>query len=137
MKRKRGSGWYNHPSEHAVCSLGLSPRNTRDRKNIRNAISAELDAISMYEKIAEETDDPRLERLFRHIAREEKHHLSEFGVGLRMKDPDQLEIDPEGIKEALEQIKGEELTEEDKEKIIDAIRQKLAEYDPDKPIPIK
>ncbi len=129
-------GWPNEPTRHSLASQGVKTSrnniNIEDRKNVREAIRAELEAISMYEKIAEETDNPRLERLFKHIAREEKHHLAEFGVGLHMVDEEQIEVNDEGIQEALEEINDEELTEEDKEKIIDIIHQKLDNFKNDK-----
>ncbi len=104
----KSKGWHNESARHSLAAKGvetsipfdsrdIQEMNIEDRRALREAISSELEAISMYEKIAQETDDPRIRKIFDHIAEEEKHHLAEFGVGLRLVDEEQIEADEKGV----------------------------------------
>lgn len=52
--------------------------NNRDRQLLRLGIQAELDAINLYEQMADTTDDEFLKKVFLDIAKEEKTHIGEF-----------------------------------------------------------
>jgi len=72
---------------------------------MRTAIVAELDAISLYEQLAAQTENVDVKKVLSDVAREEKTHFGEFQAML-------LRIDEEQVKE-LDKAKGEvkELTE--------------------------
>jgi rubrerythrin len=76
-----------------------------NKEILRVAIIAELDAINLYEQLAQATDNEDIRKVFFDIAKEEKTHAGEFQALL-------LRIDKE---QALELEKGkkeiEELTE--------------------------
>lgn len=69
-------------------------------------IIAELDAINLYEQMAEMTNDPLLKKVLLDIAREEKTHVGEFLAYLVKLDPEQAEELEKGREEI------EELSEE-------------------------
>lgn len=54
----------------------------RDIQNIHESLALEHEAIARYERFAEETNDPQIERMFRHIIDEELHHVEEFNKAL-------------------------------------------------------
>lgn len=65
-----------------------------DMEIMRNAIIAELDAISLYEQLAAQTSDSDLKKVLLDIAHEEKTHYGEFHEMLLKIDKDQVkEID--------------------------------------------
>jgi rubrerythrin len=68
--------------------------------SLRNAIAAEIDAINLYEKIAEQTDNEDLRKLLLSIADEEKVHIGEFESLLQEIDQAQKEDLEKGGKEA-------------------------------------
>ncbi|MGZ7209026.1 MAG: ferritin family protein [Methanobacterium sp.] len=70
-----------------------------DREILRASIIAELDAINLYEEMANMTDNDDLKAVLLDIAREEKTHVGEFQTML-------LRMDKEQIKE-LVKCKGE------------------------------
>jgi len=80
-------------------------RRKRDMEIMRTAIVAELDAISLYEQLAAQTENVDMKKVLSDVAREEKTHFGEFQEML-------LRIDEEQVKE-LDKAKGEvkELTE--------------------------
>jgi rubrerythrin len=59
---------------------------------LRVAMTAELDAISLYEQLAAETDDESIKKVLLDVAGEEKTHVGEFQTLL-------LRIDAEQVKE--------------------------------------
>jgi rubrerythrin len=65
------------------------PAALRDRELLRAAIMAELDAVSLYEQMAEATDDRNLKIVFADVAKEEKTHIGEFQTLLLRLDKDQ------------------------------------------------
>lgn len=72
-----------------------------DKAILRMAIMAELDATSLYEQMAEMTDNEDLAKVFLDVAKEEKTHIGEFEVMLKRIDKEQVEE----YKNAEEEIK--------------------------------
>ena len=73
-----------------------------DREILRSAIIAELDAINLYEQMADMTQNKYIRKLLLDVAREEKTHVGEFQVLLLMEDKEQIEELEEGKKEVRE-----------------------------------
>jgi rubrerythrin len=76
-----------------------------DKEILRLGMIAELDAVNLYEQLAEETQDEKIKKVLLDIAREEKTHIGEFQTLLFEKDKEQVEEFEKGKKEI------EELTE--------------------------
>jgi rubrerythrin len=76
-----------------------------DKEILRSAIIAELDAINLYEQMAEMTENGNLRKLLLDVAREEKTHVGEFQTLLLMQDKEQEKELAEGKKEVKELIK--------------------------------
>ena len=79
-----------------------------DREAIRMALIAELDAINLYEQLAESTS-PDVRKVLLDIAREEKTHVGEFQALLERYDDEQAMENVAGKKEVKELI-GKEKT---------------------------
>ena len=62
-----------------------------DREIARIGIIAELDAVNLYEQLAQMAQDETLKKVLLDIAKEEKTHLGEFQAILLKKDPEQAE----------------------------------------------
>lgn len=60
-----------------------------DKELLRAAIIAELDAINLYEQMANLTSDKALKTVFLDVAREEKTHVGEFQALLLQNDKEQ------------------------------------------------
>lgn len=75
-----------------------------DRQILRMGIIAELDAISLYEQLAENTEDIKLKKVLLDVAREEKEHVGEFKSLLDKIDEEQVEMEQEGAKEVEEML---------------------------------
>jgi len=73
-----------------------------DREILRSAIIAELDAINLYEQMADMTQNGNIRKLLLDVAREEKTHVGEFQVLLLVEDKEQVEELEEGKKEVRE-----------------------------------
>ncbi|MGV8143674.1 MAG: ferritin-like domain-containing protein [Methanothermobacter sp.] len=73
-----------------------------DRELLRVSIMAELDAISLYEQMANMTDDEDLKAVLLDVAQEEKTHMGEFQTMLLRKDEEQAEELKKGKKEVEE-----------------------------------
>ena len=69
---------------------------------LRTAIIAELDAINLYEQMAELTNDRNLREVLLDIAREEKTHVGEFQALLLKLDGEQGEELEKGKREIME-----------------------------------
>ena len=83
----------------------LPPGLNRDVQILRLGMIAELDAVSLYEQLADKTDNKDLKKILMDIAKEEKTHVGEFQALLLKLDQEQVEELEEGKKEV------EELTE--------------------------
>jgi rubrerythrin len=73
-----------------------------DKEILRSAMIAELDAINLYEQMADMTQNKNIRKLLLDIAREEKTHVGEFQTLLLMEDKQQKEELDEGKKEVEE-----------------------------------
>ncbi|MFZ8831416.1 MAG: ferritin family protein [Thermodesulfobacteriaceae bacterium] len=81
-----------------------------DKQILRLAIIAELDAINLYEQLANMTEDENIRTILLDVAREEKTHVGEFMALLLKLDEEQAEELEAGKEEV------EELLEEEEEK---------------------
>ena len=70
-----------------------------DKEILRAAMIAELDAINLYEQMADMTQNKNIRKLLLDVAREEKTHMGEFQTLLLRKDPQQKNELEEGKKE--------------------------------------
>lgn len=77
-----------------------------DLEILRMGIIAELDAINLYEQMAEMTSDELLRKILLDIAREEKTHVGEFLAYLLKLDAEQGEELEKG-REEIEEMGGE------------------------------
>ncbi|MEM2637381.1 MAG: ferritin family protein [Candidatus Korarchaeota archaeon] len=75
-----------------------------NREILRVAAIAELDAVSLYEQLAEASDDPNIKKVLLDIAKEEKTHFGEFLEMLLRLDQQQKEELQEGKKEVEELV---------------------------------
>jgi len=73
-----------------------------DKEILRAGIIAELDAINLYEQLADMTQNKNIRKLLLDVAREEKTHVGEFQALLLMEDKQQEEELKEGKKEVEE-----------------------------------
>jgi len=73
-----------------------------DKEILRFGMSAELDAISLYEQLAAATDNKNIRTMLLDIAKEEKTHLGEFQALLLKLDQEQVEELAAGGKEVAE-----------------------------------
>ena len=69
---------------------------------LRAAIIAELDAINLYEQMAEMTRNTNIRKVLLDIAREEKTHVGEFQTLLLIEDKEQAQELEEGKSEVQE-----------------------------------
>lgn len=82
----------------------LGKRNV-DKEALRVAIIAELDAVNLYEQLAQAVDNGDVKKVLLDIAREEKTHVGEFQALLMKIDREQAQELEKGRKEA-EEITG-------------------------------
>lgn len=75
-----------------------------DKEILRYSIIAELDAISVYEQMANMTGNEELKRVLLDVAAEEKVHMGEFQTLLLRLDEEQVK----GLEDGKEEV--EELT---------------------------
>jgi rubrerythrin len=76
-----------------------------DKQILRSGILAELDAINLYEQMADMTDNKELKQILLEVAKEEKEHVGEFQTLLLDMDKQQVEEMEEG-KEEVEELLG-------------------------------
>lgn len=76
-----------------------------DKEILRIAIIAELDAINLYEQMANLTENKYLRKVLLDIAKEEKTHVGEFQALLLKLDEEQAKELEEGRKEVEELMK--------------------------------
>jgi rubrerythrin len=76
-----------------------------EREILRLSIVAELDAISLYEQMANMTDDPDLKAVLLDVAQEEKTHMGEFQTMLLRLDEEQAKELEKG-REEVEELTG-------------------------------
>jgi rubrerythrin len=76
-----------------------------DKEILRSAMIAELDAISLYEQMANMTRNKNIRKLLLDVAREEKTHVGEFQALLLIEDKEQGKELEEGKEEVEELMK--------------------------------
>ena len=76
-----------------------------DKEILRVGVIAELDAINLYEQLANMTENKNIKNILLDIAKEEKTHMGEFQALLLKEDKEQEKELEEGKKEV------DELTE--------------------------
>ncbi len=74
-----------------------------DKEILRAAVIAELDAINLYEQMANLAEDENLKKVLLDIAREEKTHVGEFQTLLLMQDKE-LKVEIENGKKEIEEL---------------------------------
>jgi len=75
-----------------------------DREILRLAIIAELDAVSLYEQLAEATENKAIREVLLDVAKEEKTHMGEFQTLLLREDEEQVEELKKGKEEVEEEL---------------------------------
>ena len=70
-----------------------------DKEILRSALIAELDAINLYEQMADMTRNGNIRKVLLDIAREEKTHVGEFQALLLIEDKEHVRELEEGKKE--------------------------------------
>ncbi|MGA9189654.1 MAG: ferritin family protein [Methanosarcina sp.] len=75
-----------------------------DKEILRAGIIAELDAINLYEQMANLTKNSDIRTILLDIAKEEKTHIGEFQALLLMFDPQQKKELEEGAEEVEEEL---------------------------------
>ena len=75
-----------------------------DKEILRAGIIAELDAVNLYEQMANLTKNPDIRAVLLDIAKEEKTHIGEFQALLLRFDPQQKKELEEGAEEVEEEL---------------------------------
>jgi len=75
-----------------------------DKEILRAGIIAELDAINLYEQMANLATNPDIKTILLDIAKEEKTHIGEFQALLLRFDPQQKKELEEGAEEVEEEL---------------------------------
>lgn len=76
-----------------------------NKEILRAAIVAELDAISLYEQMADLTENDEVRRVLLDVAKEEKTHVGEFQTLLLEQDEEQVRELEAGKKEVEEELR--------------------------------
>ena len=84
--------------------LSKAKQENIDKQILRAGMLAELDAINLYEQMADMTDNKHLKMVLLDIAKEEKEHVGEFQYMLLKLDAQQKEELEEGMEEVQELI---------------------------------
>ncbi len=82
--------------------LGKVKKEDLNKEILRIGIIAELDAVSLYEQLAEMTDKENIKTILSDIAKEEKTHVGEFQALLLDEDREQMKELENGKKEVEE-----------------------------------
>ena len=77
-----------------------------DKEILRLAVIAELDAINLYEQMANMTESANLKEVLLEVAREEKTHVGEFQTMLLKEDREQEKELAAGRDEVDEMLEG-------------------------------
>jgi rubrerythrin len=78
-----------------------------DQEILRVGVIAELDAINLYQQLANMTENANIKKILLDIAKEEKTHVGEFQALLLKQDEEQKKALEEGKKEVDELTKEE------------------------------
>ncbi len=71
----------------------------RDLQILRIGMIAELDAVNLYDRLAQLASSPQVTKLMKDVAQEEKVHAGEFETLMERIDPTYEEAEKEGEKE--------------------------------------
>jgi len=71
----------------------------RDLQILRIGMIAELDAVNLYDRLAQLASNPQVTKLMRDVSQEEKVHAGEFETLMEELDPSYEEAEEEGEKE--------------------------------------
>ncbi|MEN6592003.1 MAG: ferritin family protein [Methanobacterium sp.] len=82
--------------------IGKIGKEDLERELLRFAIIAELDAVNLYEEMANLTDNEEIKAVLLDVAQEEKTHVGEFQTLLLMFDEEQVQELEKGKKEVEE-----------------------------------
>jgi rubrerythrin len=108
--------WYKR-SNLSITPIDLShvaPEN-KDKEILRLGIIAEQDAVSLYEQMADMTEDKAIKTILLNIAKEEKTHIGEFEALLKERDSEYVTELEKGQKEVEDKTKGDTEEKEGKE----------------------
>jgi len=83
-------------------NIDTIPKKTLDKEILRIAIIAELDAVSLYEQLANNAQDKNIKKVLLDIAKEEKTHVGEFETLLKQIDVEYKQELKNGEKEVNE-----------------------------------
>lgn len=75
-----------------------------NKEILRIGMIAELDAVSLYEQLAAETDNKDIKKILLDIAKEEKTHVGEFQALLMKEDEEQQQELMNAYREVSEKI---------------------------------
>ncbi|MDY0387550.1 MAG: ferritin family protein [Methanolobus sp.] len=71
--------------------IGKMKKEDINKEILRAALIAELDAINLYEQMADMTENDEVKRVLLDVAKEEKTHIGEFQTLLLRMDKEQVE----------------------------------------------
>ena len=83
-------------------NLNKVDRADLDKQIARLGMMAELDAVSLYEQLAANTENAKMKRVLLDIAKEEKTHIGEFEALLLELDQEQVKESEQGKREVAE-----------------------------------
>lgn len=110
LKKMEGSKHKEALDFSSIAPLLTPERKINDRelsRVLRFSIAAELDAIHLYELIADATDDEDIKKVMTHVAEEEKVHVGEFQEMLKRVDKTTQDLLEEGTKEVEDEVGSE------------------------------
>jgi len=88
-------------------NIGNMRKEEINKEILRAALVAEMDAISLYEQMADMTDNDEVKRVLLDVAKEEKTHIGEFQTLLLRIDKQQVEELDAGREEVEEELQGQ------------------------------
>lgn len=84
--------------------IGKMKKEDINKEILRAALIAELDAINLYEQMADMTENDEVRRVLLDVAKEEKTHIGEFQTLLLRMDKEQVEELEAGRQEVEEEL---------------------------------
>ncbi len=84
--------------------IGKMKKEDINKEILRAALIAELDAINLYEQMADMTENDEVRRVLLDVAKEEKTHIGEFQTLLLRMDEEQVEELEAGREEVDEEL---------------------------------
>lgn len=101
--RLLSSGHIPKPDRLSKMPLVVSSKNV-DKQALRSGIIAELDAVTLYEQLADASRSRDVKTIMLDVAKEEKTHAGEFLSLLNVKDPEQKAELARGRKEVSKKL---------------------------------